>query len=48
MKASKKINDKEKTLADLIETMIHRHWLIQMGLIETHDILLAGSDFIYG
>lgn len=41
-------DEKAKSLVDLVETMLYRNWLLQMGLLETHTILLTGSDTIYG
>lgn len=41
--------DKEyKTIEELLEITAYRIWLTKMGLYETYDILLNGSDTTYG
>ena len=37
-----------KSLTELLEVTAYRIWLTNMGLHETYDIIMAGSDFIYG
>lgn len=48
MKALEQKDDKHKSLAELIEATSYRIWLTRMGLHETYDIIVTGSDFIYG
>lgn len=48
MTALKNIDNRHKSLDDLLEATAYRIWLTQMGLHETYDIIMAGSDFIYG
>jgi len=38
-------DDTQKRAIDLLETMQHRSWLLGMGLIETHKILLLSSYY---
>lgn len=42
------MDDNHKSLSELLEVAAYRIWLTQMGLLETYDIILAGSDTIYG
>lgn len=42
------MDDRHRSLADLIEVTAYRIWLTKMGLHETYDIIMAGSDYIYG
>lgn len=42
------MDDKHKSLDELIEVIAYRMWLTKMGLFETYDIIITGSDTIYG
>lgn len=47
MTTLEKTDDRHKSLSDLLEATAYRIWLMQMGLHETYNIIITGSDYIY-
>ena len=41
-------DQQHKSLSELLEVTAYRIWLTRMGLHETYDIVVLGSDSIYG
>jgi len=47
MNLKEKAKDNPTGSAALLYAMEYRYWLLQVGLKETYDIIITGSDTVY-